>query len=168
MIEVIEQIQAAHRRVAAHQDDQGEVRNVTISRTYAADVSEVWDACTSPERIARWLLPIAGDLCVGGRYQLEGNAGGTIERCDPPTGFSATWEFDGEVTRIELRLIPGPEDTTMFELVHTLPADEKWTEFGPGAVGPGWDLALISLAAHLASTDGGRGISPTWTDTEKA
>jgi len=27
---------------------------------------------------ARWFLPIEGDLKLGGKYQLKGNAGGTI------------------------------------------------------------------------------------------
>ena len=45
----------------------------------------MWDACTDPERIGRWFLPVSGDLRLGGRYQLEGNAGGEILRCEPPT-----------------------------------------------------------------------------------
>jgi hypothetical protein len=36
-------------------------------------------------------MPISGDLRVGGRYRLEGNASGTIERWDPPRSFAATW-----------------------------------------------------------------------------
>lgn len=171
MIQVIEQVQAAHRRVLAQDDERGEVRSVVISRTFGAGVSEVWEACTNPERIARWFLPVTGDLRVGGHYQLEGNARGTIDRCDPPTTFVASWEFGGQVSWIELRLTPQEGDTTIFELVHTVPADDKWGEFGPGAVGPGWDLALVGLAALLtvsegASVDGRGGISPTWTSTD--
>ena len=54
-----------------------------ISQVYAAAVGDVWDACTNPERIPRWFVPVSGDLRLGGRYQIEGNASGTIERCDP-------------------------------------------------------------------------------------
>lgn len=167
MIEVAEQIQAAHRRIAAHNDDRGEVRCVIVSRTYDASLSEVWDACTNAKRIARWFLPVTGDLRSGGRYQLEGNAGGTINRCDSATGFSASWEFGGEITWIELSLAPNEGDTTLLELIHIVPADEKWAKFGPGTVGLGWDLALIGLAAHLASTDGERGIPPTWAEGDE-
>jgi len=89
---------------------------------------------------------------VGGRYQLEGNAAGTIERCDPPRGFTATWEYGGDVTWIELRLSPEPDGGTRFELEHIAHVeDERWAQFGPGAVGVGWDLALIGLTVHLAS-----------------
>jgi hypothetical protein len=37
---------------------------------------------------------------------------------------------------------------------HLVPlGDERWAEFGPGAVGVGWDLGLMGLASHLASGD---------------
>src|SRR6185437_4008593 len=91
VIDVDEQVEAVGRSVG----ETGEVRTVTIARGYAAPVEDLWDACTTPERIARWFLPVSGDLREGGRYQLEGNAGGTIERCDPPHAFAATWEFAG-------------------------------------------------------------------------
>ncbi|MFD7437753.1 hypothetical protein [Streptomyces sp. NPDC059861] len=28
--------------------------------------------------------------------------------------------------------------------------DERWAQFGPGAVGVGWDLAVMGLARHLS------------------
>ena len=50
-------------------------------RIYPADQADLWDALTNADRIPRWFLPVSGDLRVGGRYQLEGNAGGVVERC---------------------------------------------------------------------------------------
>lgn len=50
--------------------------------------------------------------------------------------------------------MPEPEagERTRLEIEHIARADdEKWREFGPGAVGVGWDLALLGLALHLAS-----------------
>jgi uncharacterized protein YndB with AHSA1/START domain len=35
---------------------------VTISQVYQADPADVWEACTSKERIGRWFLPVSGDL----------------------------------------------------------------------------------------------------------
>lgn len=29
--------------------------------------------------------------------------------------------------------------------------DERWAEYGPGATGVGWDLALMGLGLHLSS-----------------
>jgi uncharacterized protein YndB with AHSA1/START domain len=157
MIDVTHQINAVRRAVGSRVLEAGEARIVTIGQTYDTDIEDVWDACTNPERIPRWFLPVTGELRVGGRYQLEGNAGGTIERCDPPKSFAATWEFAEQVSRIELRLTPAPEGGTRFELDHVAPVDDHWTEFGPGAVGIGWDMGLMGLATHLSS---GEAIAP--------
>ncbi len=152
MIDVVHEINAVQRQVGSRVLDAGEARTVTVIRTYGAPVEDVWDACTNPERIPRWFLPISGELQVGGRYQLEGNAGGRIERCDPPQSFVATWEYGGEVSWIELRLSSESDGRTLFQLEHIAHIDdERWAQFGPGAVGVGWDLGLRGLAIHLMS-----------------
>jgi uncharacterized protein YndB with AHSA1/START domain len=151
MIDVIHEINEAQRQVGTRVLEAGEARTITIARTYQAEVEDVWDACTNPERIRRWFLPVSGDLREGGRFEIEGNASGTIERCTAPHGFSATWEYGGEVSWIELRLRSERSGRTRLELVHTVPADERWAQFGPGAVGVGWDLGLLGLPGHLAS-----------------
>ncbi len=186
MIDVSEHISAVDRRVGTRVLPAGETRVVTVTRTYAAPVDDVWDACTNPERLPRWFAPVTGELRVGGRYQVEGNAGGTVERCDPPgaadvVGFAATWEFGGGVTGVEVRLTPASGGGTVLTLEHVgLDADDHWAEFGPGAVGIGWEMGLLGLAGHLGApgvptpdradewyaTDGyrefGRGSSDAW------
>ena len=157
MIDVYDHVSAVERRVGTRTLPAGQARVVTVTRTFAAPVDDVWDACTNPERIPRWFLPITGDLRVGGRYQLEGNAGGVVERCDPPggagvPGFVATWEFGDQVTGIEVRLTPGPGGHTLLTLDHVGHVDDAfWTEFGPGAVGIGWESGLLGLAGHLGA-----------------
>jgi len=157
MTDVMQEISAARRRIETRPLDHTDARAAIISRSYTATIDEVWDACTNPERVARWLMALSGDLRVGGRYQLQGNAGGTIKRCDPPRVLSITWEYGGEVNWVDLRL-SSAGDSTRFELAHTVPADAKWVEFGPGAVGPGWDLSVVALGAHLAD----RTVDPAW------
>jgi uncharacterized protein YndB with AHSA1/START domain len=158
MIDVTQQINAVRRQVGTRVLEAGEARTVTISQSYDAAVEDVWDACTNPERIPRWFLPITGDLWAGGRYQLQGNAGGTIERCDPPTSFAATWEFGGQVSWIEVWLVAEPGGGTRLVLEHIAQMDdERWAEFGPGAVGVGWDMGLVGLSIHLSS---GRWVDP--------
>ena len=163
MIDVTQQINAVRRQVGTRVLEAGEARVVTISQTYLADPADVWDACTNPERIPRWFLPITGDLRPGGHYQLEGNAGGTIERCDPPHGFAATWEYGGDVSWIEVRLSRQEDGGTRLELDHIGHADdERWAQFGPGAVGIGWDMALVGLVVHLSTgraVDRGQGMA---------
>ncbi|MFG1866671.1 SRPBCC family protein [Micromonospora arborensis] len=159
MIDAIEQINAVQRQVGSRTLEAGEARVSTLSQTYQATLDDLWDACTNAERIPRWFLPISGDLRLHGRYQLQGNAGGTIESCDPPHRFTATWEFGGEVSWIEVRLTPVDADRTRFELDHIAHVDQdRWAQFGPGAVGVGWDLGLLGLASHLAGD--GSGVSP--------
>jgi uncharacterized protein YndB with AHSA1/START domain len=152
MIDVDHQISAVERTVGDRVLAAGSARVVTVSQAYDATLEELWDACTSAERIPRWLMPISGELRVGGRYQLEGNASGTIERCDPPRSFAATWEYGGETSWIEVRFEPEGERRARLTLEHIAHADdERWLEFGPGAVGIGWDLALMGLGMHLAT-----------------
>ena len=55
-------------------------------------------------RIPLWFLPVTGDLRLGGRFQVEGNAGGVVERCDPPRSFAATWECGESTSWLEVRL----------------------------------------------------------------
>ena len=154
MIDVKHQISEVRREVGTKVLEAGEARVITVSQTYQGTLDDVWDACTNPQRIPRWFLPISGDLRVGGRYQLEGNAGGTIERCDPPNGFAATWEFGGESSWIEVRLAEQPDGRIRLQLEHVAHVtDELWARFGPGAVGVGWDGALLGLARHISGDE---------------
>ena len=151
MIDVKHQISEVSREVGSRVLQAGEARVLTISQTYDGSLEEVWDACTNPERIRRWFMPVSGDLRVGGRYQIEGNASGTIERCDPPNGFVATWEFGGQNSWIEVRLSARPGGEVRFELEHVAHVDDDvWVKFGPGALGVGWDLTLMGLARHMS------------------
>jgi uncharacterized protein YndB with AHSA1/START domain len=128
-------------------------RVLVAERSYAAPAGDVWDALTNPDRIPRWLAPISGDLRLGGRYQLEVNAGGTIETCDPPRHLGVTWEYEGRTSWVDVHLAESGDNTSL-RLEHLAFTDDfadKWDEFGPGAVGIGWDLTLLGLAEHLGT-----------------
>jgi uncharacterized protein YndB with AHSA1/START domain len=71
MSEIVEAVNRVHRAVGVRQVEAGEASTLLLRRTYDAEVTEVWDALTSPERIGRWLLPVSGEFKVGGHYQLE-------------------------------------------------------------------------------------------------
>ena len=50
-----------------------------------------------------------------------------------------------------MRLSPAGDDATILVLEHTAAVpDEFWTQYGPGAVGVGWDMTLMGLAEHTA------------------
>src|ERR671919_2423563 len=131
---------------------EGKPTKIAVARRrYAAKRPDVWDALTNAERIPRWFLPVSGDLAVGGHYQLEGNASGVVESCQEPESFAVTWEFGGEVSWARVNLSEADGGTTL-ELAHEAHVDpELWAQFGPGAVGVGWDLGLFGLDQHLAS-----------------
>lgn len=150
MTDVAQQISAVRRRVGSRTLAEEEARVVTVSRVYDTDVEDLWDACTNPERIPRWFLPVSGELRLGGRFQLENHAGGTIESCDPPKSFSSTWEYDGEVSWIEVR-VTAESGGARFELDHICPVNDHWRRYGPGAAGIGWDFSLQGLTLHLAA-----------------
>ena len=139
------------REIRSGSRDGAPTKIAVARRTYPASQADLWDALTNAERIPRWFLPVSGDLKVGGHYQLEGNAGGTVERCEEPDTFAVTWEFGDMVSWLQITLTPDGNGTTL-ELVHEASVDPgMWEQFGPGAVGVGWDLALMGLALHLAT-----------------
>ncbi|MDH2427116.1 SRPBCC family protein [Sphaerisporangium sp. TRM90804] len=151
-MEITDQIAAVRRTVGSRVLQAGEARVTIVSQSYDSTLDDLWDACTNPERLPRWFLPVSGELRLGGRYQLEGNAGGVIERCDPPKSFAATWEYGGGMSWIEVRLTPESDDRTRFELEHIAHVDDAiWARYGPGATGVGWDLAFRGLTEHLAT-----------------
>jgi uncharacterized protein YndB with AHSA1/START domain len=147
---MIENVDRTARAVEA----DGEKTVVALTRTYDADIADVWEAVTDPERLSRWFLPLEGDLTLGGTYQLKGNAGGTILACEPPRRLLVTWVFPPGATEnigeVEVRLHEAASDKTVFELRHSAAVDPAmWEQFGPGAVGVGWDLGLLGLGMHL-------------------
>jgi uncharacterized protein YndB with AHSA1/START domain len=141
----------ATREVRSGTRDGAPTKIAVARRTYPTDQADLWDAVTNPERIPRWFLPVSGDLRESGRYQIEGNASGVVERCKEPESFAVTWEFGGMLSWLEVTLTPDG-DGTRLELVHEAHVDpDMWRQFGPGAVGVGWDLALLGLGMHIES-----------------
>ena len=125
-------------------------RKVTVTQRLAAPPPDVWQAITTADRIARWFLPISGDLKLGGRFQLENHAGGEITACAPPRHLSMTWEFAGDVSWVDVRLAAVDDDgASMLTLAHTMRPSPHYDQFGPGATGVGWESALLGVATHL-------------------
>ena len=158
MVDIAAQLDAVERAVRTDDIDGIPARVQTLTQTYPSPIDDVWDALTSAERIPRWFLPVSGDLRLGGHYQLEGNAGGTVQSCEPPhegrAHFGITWEFGGGgETWATVHLEAVDADRTRVELEHVAPAsvvpDEVWQQFGPAGTGIGWDSGLLGLSLHL-------------------
>lgn len=159
-VDVASQVGAVVRRVEGCTHEGAQARAVIAGRRYDTDIADLWDAITNADRIPRWFSPVTGDLHLGGRYQVQGNAGGTITACEAPHLFTLTWEFGGQTSWVEVRLTAAG-DATDLELRHIAPTgpefDGFWDQFGPGAVGVGWDLGLLGLALHI---DSGASVPP--------
>lgn len=152
------------------------LRAQSLSQTFPTPIDDVWSAVTDPDRLPRWFAPVTGELRLGGRYQVEGNAGGEVLECEAPIDGSAhfrvTWEFAGAISWLTVRL-QEEAGATSLELEHTAAvADEPsefWDTYGPGATGVGWDGGLLGLALLLGATKGS--LSPAeaeaWAGTDE-
>ncbi|MFI7542868.1 SRPBCC family protein [Actinoplanes sp. NPDC049599] len=158
MKDVLDELTAMHRELGRGKLPAGEAYTVVLRRRYDAEVEDVWDALTTAERLRRWFLPVSGELRLGGRYQLEGNAGGEILGCEPPRLLRVSWLLGPDApegtSEVAVRLAPDPAGGTTFELEHAAVIEEEFFgKYGPGATGVGWDLGLLSLGRHLAGQD---------------
>ena len=69
---------------------------VRVEDLYDTDIEDLWQACTTPERLARWIARVEGDLQVGGTVQVVFTSTWTgpvrIEVCDAPRRLLLTTE----------------------------------------------------------------------------
>jgi uncharacterized protein YndB with AHSA1/START domain len=136
-------------------DGKGVVR---MDDRLAAAIDDVWSALTDPDRLARWLGEIEGDLRAGGEFRAHflasgWNGTGRIEACEPPRRLF-----------VLTRAADEPDSDFHHELDVTLAADGDatllaWEERGMpenllAPYGAGIQVHVEDLASHLAG--GGR------------
>lgn len=144
-------------REVRHLEYEGKpAKAVVASRTYETSIDDLWDAITNVERLPRWFAPVSGDFKLGGRFKIEGNAGGAITRCEPPRLLALTWEFGESVSWVNVALREEGAGRTHLELQHIAHPEEHWDTYGPGATGVGWELGLMGLARHLQHPEAAR------------
>lgn len=134
---------------------------VRVQDVFDTDIDDLWDACTRPERLARWIAEVSGELHVGGefsaRFTSEWEGTGRIEVCEPPRRLVLVTRETGETDDhvIEATLTPNGDQTLLVIEERGLPVDQL------PAYGAGWQVHLEDLAADLA----GRGrcdLSARW------
>ncbi|MGQ7786094.1 polyketide cyclase [Nesterenkonia sp. K-15-9-6] len=170
IVEPSGQLDAVLREVPFRQRDDGVLATTRLAQTFPISAVELWACCTAEGRLAQWFAPVAGELRLGGRFTVEGNASGTVERCVPPGDGGAgemqlSWEFGEDVSQLVVRCgqavaddvvsggsgdHSGGRERSRLVVEHRglVPLD-FWADYGPGAGGVGWDLALLGLAHHL-------------------
>lgn len=148
-----EALGASFREVARVERDGRPTHIVRASRNYPTTPVDLWSALTDKERMRRWFAEVTGDFRQGGRFSIEGNADGGIITCKPPRLLALTWEFGGNTSWVNVS-IEKSEEGAFLTLEHEHPTDEEskahWDQYGPGATGVGWELAMLGLDVNIA------------------
>ena len=122
---------------------------VRVERVFDTDIEDLWEACTSPERVARWIAEVSGDLHEGGRVNVmftsswTGTA--TIEVCESPSHLLLTTSDADDESQVEAWLTAEGSQTRLVVEERGLPV---------GALhfyGAGWQAHLEDLGTSLAS-----------------
>lgn len=131
---------------------------VRFERDYATDAADLWDAVTSPPRVARGLAPLSGALRPGGLAHVhfdDGTADLELLGCEPPHRLSARWLHGaGASSRVVLEVSELPEGGSRLLLVH----DELTLAQAP-EYAAGWHWHLDALRAALDDVP-----APDWDD----
>ncbi len=141
------------RELVSGERDGSETYTVRASRSYPTSPADLWSALTDKERLQYWFAKVSGDFKQGGRFSIAGNADGEIVACEPPKQLALTWEFGGNTSWVNVT-IQQSDEGALLTLEHEHPTDPKsqahWDQYGPGATGVGWELAMLGLAMHLS------------------
>ena len=122
---------------------------VRVEDVYDTDIADLWSAITEPDRLARWIATIEGDLRVGGivqtRFTSTWEGPGRIDVCDPPNRLVVTMEPETEDEAvIEAVLTAEDERTRLVVEERGLPLDVLYKH------GAGWQAHIEDLAHYLA------------------
>ncbi|KRF32371.1 SRPBCC domain-containing protein [Nocardioides sp. Soil805] len=122
---------------------------VRVEDVHDTDIDDLWHSCTSPERLARWIAEVSGDLRPGGTVQAvftsTWSGPARIDACDAPSHLLLTMEpgTDDE-TQVEAWLTAEGSRTRLVVEERGLPVDSL------PAHGAGWQAHLEDLARSLA------------------
>lgn len=130
-------------------DNRGAVR---VEDVYDTDIEDLWEACTAPERLARWIAEVSGDLQVGGgihaTFTSTWTGPGRIETCERPRHLLLTMEPGSQdEAQIEAWLTEEGDRTRLVVEERGLPLDSLYFH------GAGWQAHLEDLGRMLAGDD---------------
>lgn len=124
--------------------------------TFAFD--EVWGALVKPEKLALWLMPVAGKMAKGGVFHLGDVASGKIAVCEPKRRLSMTFLRGNSQQSLDITFSETGKGKAKARILSMKVAARKsdlpqgvWENYGPALVGIGWELAYRSLLTYLAN-----------------
>jgi uncharacterized protein YndB with AHSA1/START domain len=121
-----------------------------LEDVYDTGIDDLWEACTTPQRLARWIAQVTGELLVGGSIQVvfasTWTGAARIDVCDPPHHLLLTMQPGAEdETEMEAWLTEEGSKTRLVVEERGLPLDVIHLH------GAGWQAHLEDLARSLAS-----------------
>lgn len=126
---------------------EGATGTVRMEVRYDTTPEDLWSALTEPDRLARWIVRVDGDLRVGGAIDLAFTSGwsgrGRVDVCERPYRLRITSGDGDDVTVIEAVLMPDGEATRLVVEERGLPSSRL------PANGAGWQVHIEDLTAHL-------------------
>lgn len=126
---------------------------VRVEDAYDTDIDDLWEACTKPERLARWIAEVSGDLRPGGEFVACFTSGwegtGRVDACEPPRRLLVSTKQAGRPDEqvIEVVLTPSGSRTMLVIEERGLPIEHL------AAYGAGWQVHLEDLSTHLAGLE---------------
>ena len=134
---------------------------VVLDRRYATDPADLWDACTDPDRLARWFAPVSGDLREGGSFTIHFDDADTphcrVVSCEAPTRLVWEWPVGGVATLVTVEVSPDADGARLVLRHARLDATRV------AGYAAGWDTYVRRLDADLSGAD-----LPDWDDTWSA
>jgi len=129
-------------------EQAGEGVAVVFDRRYSTSQDDLWQACTDPERLARWFAPVSGDLREGGDFTVHFDDDDTpvcrVRSCSPPERLVWEWPLGG-VPSVVTAEITADGDAARLVLRH-----ERLAPAQAAGYAAGWDTYVRRLEADLA------------------
>lgn len=125
----------------------GDLGAVRFEREYATTPDDVWSAVTEPDRVARWLARVSGDLRPGGRFQVQFDDGDShfqIASCDPPRSLVVQWHHRDRSSQVSVAVGAIDAERTRLVLEHSELTVDQAPDYAAG-----WHLHLASLGEVL-------------------
>jgi len=122
---------------------------VRMEDLFDTGIDDLWSAVTDPERLARWIAHVEGDLWLGGGFRASFTSSwegpGRVDACDPPRHLLVTMSpGQPDQTVITADLVAEGDQTRLIVEEHGLPLGEE------ADYGAGWQAHVEDLAAYLA------------------
>lgn len=122
---------------------------VRMEDHFDTDAHDLWTTLTDPERLARWVAKVDGDLRVGGTFRASFTSTwtgpGRVDVCEAPRRLLVTMApGTDEEGVIEAEIFPDGDGCRLVVEERGLPLDEA------AAHGAGWQAHIEDLGTYLA------------------